>query len=748
MSGKISIIYPPPEIRNIVDKTASFVARNGPEFETRIQQNEPNNRKFNFLKPGDPYNAYYQFKVKEFRETASNNASENQDIEQQESKQQEDTDTTSLTTESVTNCNQNGQSITKASSVPVSGSVTPKTTDSKKLENIMIQPIIPRGPPPSFEFSDDAPSISAYELDIVKLTAQFVAIHGRSFLNTLMNKESRNYQFDFLRPQHGLFTYFTQLIEQYSKVLMPSKQFLNSLEKEFEDPKLIIEKVRYRTEWTKIIEAEKRKEEEEAEKERIQYAQIDWHDFVIVETVDYQPNESGNFPPPTTPEQVGTRLLMQQRIEANGTETVEMDVDSDEEKNDGKEDKNNEPLPPLPPSLDNVLIRKDYNPKTNKTQPTQAVSTKKLPDNYVISPITGEKIPADKLQEHMRYSLLDPRWVAERDRTIQEKIQQEEVYAAGSAIESSLKHLAERRTDIFGSGDEETLIGRKIGEEEQRKQEKVTWDGHMNSMEATSRAARANISIEEQIQHIHKVKGLLPDDDKDKIGPSMPTTSASTNPNMVVNTVPNMPPPQPIRHPATAGSLLMTPTSTTSMMQPTRSDYGLISGTIPGTLPMYSTHTMPPPIASHLAPQMSAAGIIPPPNIPVQPPPPPPIPSLAESIEPVYKKQRTEDNLIPEQEFLKTCSSSNLTIKVHVPQSSEKTEWKLNGQVINLTLPYTDSLSVVKAKIHELTNLPPGKQKLQAEGIFLKDQNSLAFYNLPNGASILLALKERGGRKK
>ena len=36
----VGIIYPPPEVRNIVDKTASFVARNGPEFEQRIKQNE------------------------------------------------------------------------------------------------------------------------------------------------------------------------------------------------------------------------------------------------------------------------------------------------------------------------------------------------------------------------------------------------------------------------------------------------------------------------------------------------------------------------------------------------------------------------------------------------------------------------------------------------------------------------------------------------------------------------------------
>ena len=47
------IIYPPPEVRNIVDKTASFVARNGPEFELRIKQNEINNPKFNFLNTGN-----------------------------------------------------------------------------------------------------------------------------------------------------------------------------------------------------------------------------------------------------------------------------------------------------------------------------------------------------------------------------------------------------------------------------------------------------------------------------------------------------------------------------------------------------------------------------------------------------------------------------------------------------------------------------------------------------------------------
>ena len=47
------------------------------------------------------------------------------------------------------------------------------------------------------------------------------------------------------------------------------------------------------------------------------------------------------------------------------------------------------------------------------------------------------------------------------------------VFAPGQSIESNLKNLAERRTDIFGVGDEaasEAMIGQKMGEEEVRPQ--------------------------------------------------------------------------------------------------------------------------------------------------------------------------------------------------------------------------------------------------------------------------------------
>jgi splicing factor 3A subunit 1 len=135
-----------------------------------------------------------------------------------------------------------------------------------------------------------------YFSDIVKLTAQFVSRNGRQFLTSLMSKEARNSQFDFLKPAHGLFNYFTKLVEQYTKILIPSKELLNGLLNDMDNQQKIMDEVNYRVEWVKHQLRERAKEEEAVEKERAAYSQIDWHDFVVVETVDYQPQEQGNFP--------------------------------------------------------------------------------------------------------------------------------------------------------------------------------------------------------------------------------------------------------------------------------------------------------------------------------------------------------------------------------------------------------------------------------------------------------------------
>lgn len=768
----IGIIYPPPEVRNIVDKTASFVARNGPEFESRIRQNEVNNPKFNFLNPADPYHAYYQHKVKEFKEGK-------------------------------------GQEPTVAKPSPASMAIKPVSEPIKTIE-----PIVPKDPPPEFEFTADPPSISAFDLDVVKLTAQFVARNGRQFLTNLMNREQRNYQFDFLRPQHSLFNYFTKLVEQYTKILIPPKDLINKLKKESQSIKHTLDQVKYRVEWAKFQERERRKEEDALEKERIAYAQIDWHDFVVVETVDFQSSEMGNLPSPTTPEEVGARVIQQERYDkGENTADVAMEVESDDEDSEdiviekGKPQKdmlhhgdknklappapppslplppqvhpappsdNNQvldmeeasddesdeddklekikppqppppppseipqPPPPLPPTPDQVIVRKDYNPKA------RTISAEPNPDSFMVSPITGEKIPTHKVPEHMRIGLLDRKWIEERNRTIAEKREQEEVYAPGSAIGSSLRQLAERRTDIFGIGAEETQIGKKIGEEE-KKEKKVVWDGHTASMEKVTQKARENITIEEQIAVIHKVKGLLPDEEKEKIGPAMPKptvpkTTQPIPPLPPTTLQPSMmkvqpPPPPPVQQsrPPSMPPMPRPPMPQNMVLLPPRPPPTAI-GNVLG-------------ITSQRAPQPPAQ-----PPVPVSRNQPqdygvPPPPQEEEPQPPPTKRQKTEDSLIPEEEYLRSHKNPIL-VKVMVPNVPDKSEWNLNGQVLNFTLPLTDSVSVIKAKLNEALNMPAGKQKLQYEGIFVKDSNTLAYYNLPHGAVINLQLKERGGRKK
>lgn len=83
-----------------------------------------------------------------------------------------------------------------------------------------------------------------------------------------MNREQRNFQFDFLRPQHSLFQYFTKLLEQYTKVLIPPKSMQQRLRDEAKSAQAVLEQVKYRAEWLRYQEQQKAKQEEILERER------------------------------------------------------------------------------------------------------------------------------------------------------------------------------------------------------------------------------------------------------------------------------------------------------------------------------------------------------------------------------------------------------------------------------------------------------------------------------------------------
>merc|ERR1739844_657324 len=82
-----------------------------------------------------------------------------------------------------------------------------------------------------------------------------------------------------------------------------------------------------------------------------------------------------------------------------------------------------------------------------------------------------------------------------------------------------------------------------------------------------------------------------------------------------------------------------------------------------------------------------------------------------EMDEPPNKKARGEDNLMPEADFL-ARNVSPVTFRVVVPNDPEKPDWELNGQMLTLTLPLSDPISVLKAKLQQETGMSPGKQKI------------------------------------
>lgn len=245
------VVLPPREVRNILEKTAGYVARNGAVFEERIREKESQNPKFSFLGPSDAYYPFYQWRLGEIK------AGRGTDI--------------------------------------AAGRVGEAAQNDK-----------PKGPPPppEFSFSAKMPRINQKDLEVLKLTALYTAKHGRQWMTQLAQREAGNPQFQFLIPNHTFHNFFQHMVSQYAKVI-----------KYFEDPRQRtavlamteettasrLERCRQRAEYAKFQGAEKKKKEEEEVQKAQDFARIDWGEFVVVETISFtDADENANLPPPTS----------------------------------------------------------------------------------------------------------------------------------------------------------------------------------------------------------------------------------------------------------------------------------------------------------------------------------------------------------------------------------------------------------------------------------------------------------------
>lgn len=298
----IGIIHPPPDIRSIVDKTATFVARNGPDFERKILATNRGNAKFNFLNPTDPYHAYYRFKI---NETAS-----------QLGLPVAAAPIAAPAPPSAPSAGPATSAAAAAGPSTTAGILT--STDEKEGGDGVVKG--PKPPDPELFTVRVPEGLSGLDLDVIKLTAQFVARNGKAFLTGLISREHMNPQFHFLKPTHSLFTFFTALADAYSRILNPPKPVLQRVKEHAEGGyTAALSTCLSRLDWERSQERARKQAEDEVEQERVQMALIDWHDFVVVETIEFEDGEEAALPPPVSQEELvrkAKQLGMEDDLEA------------------------------------------------------------------------------------------------------------------------------------------------------------------------------------------------------------------------------------------------------------------------------------------------------------------------------------------------------------------------------------------------------------------------------------------------
>jgi len=469
----VGLIYPPPDIRGVIDKTAQFVAKCGEGFEQRVLK-EQNHTKFAFLLPNNPYRPYYEHKVKEFKTGVVEETKPEvpQAIIDQKAKEDE---------------KKKKKEQLKA-----------LTMGEKKKKTV-------KAPNPD-QYVVNHPYIAPMDTDIIKLTAQFVARNGQKFLIGLTQRESRNPQFDFLKPTHALFGYFTSLVDAYTKCLMPNKDEMEKLRKCMTSTQEVMDKAMARFAWDEQEEANRISKEEEQKEEKEQMAQIDWHDFVIVETIEFTaeddnlqlaaPIDTSTGAPKGAPaplESAGTMFAEAKIEKPKGVEEVPMEepaVDLEKEEREKKEreiaeqrereerereerereererqereaeemvQEEEEPLDmepeiPLPMQEPEMKVRKDY--VRSKRGSAQRLMQR--------CPITGQLIPAEEMSNHLKVLLLDPKWKHQKDALV-ERARKESAFA--DDVEANLASFVAKRPDLFGTVEEEIKEAAEAGAE-------------------------------------------------------------------------------------------------------------------------------------------------------------------------------------------------------------------------------------------------------------------------------------------
>lgn len=351
---------PPQDIKTTIEKTVQYVKKNGTAFGQKLLQNDPDG-KFAFLNTSHKYNLYYKSLLEGGNGSANGNT-----VIQMEKKE--------------------------AAKTPL-----------------------------QFLFVTDLPPISTYDLNVIKLTAQYSAINSPKHTEALhryMDRKGNRSQFAFLNPRHSLHGIFQRYCQQYVAIIDASKKKKSSGAKHIDDlmnetPQMMFQNAYDRAIYDKKHKIDKKAKESEIRNAQLLYALIDWQDFTFVAKVNFDPvDEVSELAVPLLREEVVYRALLAKSKEIKlevpqVKEREEVDAQRDGEEKDKKseKDKKAETANPVPKGM---KIRAAGESRLKR-------KSKEGDERRIQCPITGQMIPELKFDHHLRVLLRDPRYKEQQD---------------------------------------------------------------------------------------------------------------------------------------------------------------------------------------------------------------------------------------------------------------------------------------------------------------------------------------------
>ncbi|TIB96459.1 hypothetical protein E3Q18_03152 [Wallemia mellicola] len=649
------MIYPPPDIRN---KTANYVANSphGPLLEEKIREKERANAKFAFLNSADAYHGYYRWKSERIKA-----GDKEVDI------------------------------FTKSTLSTPSISQTPSFMPSKPI------PKEPIGHEFTIEIPDNALAI---DLDIIRLTALFTARRGKSFISMLGGRENRNPQFDFLRPNHSLFGLFNNFVEQYLKVIKGTSA---PLDEEFDKLSLsqkkskLVDNAKSRSEWEAYKREGLKKREQESEKETLAFQSIDWQDFVVCETIEITETDKVlELPKPLSIKEVRNLAMAQKRMTSlleeevvtnpnTGAQDVDVVMEAKQPQSNTEQSLSQ---PSATPAVSNapegMKIKTNYVPKCKSCNSSHS---------YSRSPISGALVPNEEFANHLRIELLDPKW-QENKEYAESRRQASVLLQQGADVASSLKNLAQGRTDIFGQDMEKAEQRKREAEaaaqEVKRKKEAGVWDGHTASAETVAQRYQAQATSEVQAERINQTLGINQPQQATTAGPQVNSYGDVYDPSGVSFSAAPSGPSAPKFHMPNTGNVR---TAEQAEIEP-----------------------------------------------------------FSNPSKRLKVQKLPEGQYYTEDEWLSYHPDGYVSLTVKLPVDTNNPEWGLDGSVIKLSpTPLTSISGVIREYISEALEAkngegkrgpPIGRMRLDFGNITLSNSKSLASYNLDDGDQLKLLVRQ------